>query len=150
MGVTPQGWMRSWDEQGRVTRSAMPVPPALAQLPESAVLVLSIEDLDYSPDLLSSYVKLTQITVVTRGVEPAQVYRQGTITEAPTLPARVADLTGAGDVFATAFFVRYAETHDPTQAARFAHAAAACAIEGQGTSAIAEREAVERRMLHES
>jgi sugar/nucleoside kinase (ribokinase family) len=56
------------------------------------------------------------------------------------------DLTGAGDVFAAAFFVRYAEIDNPSEAARFAHAAAACAIEGQGTSAIADRRTVEGRM----
>jgi sugar/nucleoside kinase (ribokinase family) len=146
LGVTPQGWLRSWDEQGRVTQTAAPVPPALMHLPESAVLVLSIEDLGYSPDLLQSYVKLVELTIITRGMDPAHVYRRGTFTEAPAMPAQVVDLTGAGDVFATAFFVRYAETHDPTQAARFAHAAAACAIEGHGTSAIADRERVERRL----
>jgi sugar/nucleoside kinase (ribokinase family) len=115
-------------------------------LPESAVLVLSIEDLGYSLDLLSSYVKLVKVTIVTQGVGPAHVYHHGTLTEAPVMSARPVDLTGAGDVFATAFFVRYAETHDPAQAARFAHAAAACAIEGDGTSAIADRGTVERRL----
>jgi sugar/nucleoside kinase (ribokinase family) len=146
LGVTPQGWLRSWDEQGRVAQSATPIPAALAHLPASAVLVLSIEDLGYRPDLLSSYVKLVELTVVTRGAEAARVYRRGTFTEAPALPAQVVDLTGAGDVFATAFFICYAETHDPAQAARFAHAAAACAIEGHGTSAIAARETIERRL----
>jgi sugar/nucleoside kinase (ribokinase family) len=146
LGVTPQGWMRSWDEQGHVTRSAMPVPAALTHLPEAAVLVLSIEDVDYSPSSLSAYVKLTQLVVVTRGVEAAYIYRQGTLTEVPVTPAWVVDLTGAGDVFAAAFFVRYAETGDPSEATRFAHAAAACAIEGQGTSAIADRRTVEGRM----
>jgi sugar/nucleoside kinase (ribokinase family) len=146
LGVTPQGWLRSWDKQGRVAQSAVPLPPALVHLPESAALVLSIEDLGYSFELLSSYVKLTELTVVTRGAEAAQVYRRGTFTEAPALPARVVDLTGAGDVFAAAFFVSYAETHRPAQAARFAHAAAACAIEGHGTSAIADRGTIERRL----
>ena len=146
LGITPQGWLRSWDERGHVTQSAVPVPPALVHLPDSTVLVLSIEDLGYSPDLVSSYVKLAELTVVTRGVEPAYIYRHAALTEAPAMPARVVDLTGAGDVFAAAFFIRYAETSDPTQAARFAHAAAACAIEGHGTSAIANRATVERRL----
>ncbi|HEY0068696.1 MAG TPA: PfkB family carbohydrate kinase [Chloroflexia bacterium] len=150
LGVTPQGWMRSWDEQGHVTRSATPVPAALMRLPEAAVLVLSIEDVDYSPNSLSAYVKLTQLVVVTRGVEAAYIYRQGTLTEVAATPAQVMDLTGAGDVFAAAFFVRYAETGNPAEAARFAHAAAACAIEGQGTSAIADRQTVERRLKRET
>jgi sugar/nucleoside kinase (ribokinase family) len=150
LGVSPQGWMRSWDAEGHVTHSAVPVPPALLQLPESSALVLSIEDLDYSPKLLSFYVNLARLTVVTRGVEPALIFNGGTQTEAPAVPARVVDPTGAGDVFAAAFFILYAETEDPTDAARFAHAAAACSIEGQGTSTIADREAVERRLKRET
>lgn len=150
LGITPQGWLRSWDEQGRVTRSASPVPGALMRLPKSAVLVLSFEDVDYSPHLLASYVKLSGLTVVTQGAGSARIYRHGSLMEAPPLPAQVADLTGAGDVFAAAYFVRYAETHDPVGAAHFAHAAAACSIEGLGTSRIADRETVERRLRPET
>jgi sugar/nucleoside kinase (ribokinase family) len=150
LGVTPQGWMRSWDAEGRVTHSAVPVPPVLMELPKSTVLVLSIEDLDYSPELLRSYVNLAPLVVVTRGVEPAYVYDHGAHAEAPALRANVVDLTGAGDVFATALFIRYAETKDITKAAHFAHAAAARAIEGQGTSCIADRGTVERRMRRET
>lgn len=147
LGVTPQGWLRSWDQQGRVTHSAVPVPAALTHLPQNAVVVLSIEDVDYNPEVLSLYVKLAQLTVVTQGVGPAHIYQAGNLTKIPALPADIMDLTGAGDVFATAFFIRYAETHDPSAAAHFAHAAAACAIEGHGTSTIADRETVGRRML---
>ena len=150
LGITPQGWLRSWNEQGRVTHSAVPVPQALLHLPPNAVLVLSIEDVGYSQDVLASYVKLARLTIVTRGVKSALVYQEGVHNEVPAMTAQVVDLTGAGDVFATAFFVRYAETDDPIEAAHFAHAAAACAIEGWGTVAIPDRATVERRLKRET
>jgi sugar/nucleoside kinase (ribokinase family) len=59
------------------------------------------------------------------------------------------DLTGAGDVFASAFLVRLDETaqssgvEDPWEAARFANAVASFSVEGQGISAIPSREQVD-------
>ena len=54
LGVTPQGWLRSWDDEGRVAHAAWPVPPALAALPKSAFVVMSREDLDNNPRILHS------------------------------------------------------------------------------------------------
>jgi sugar/nucleoside kinase (ribokinase family) len=64
----------------------------------------------------------------------------------PAYSAEPVDLTGAGDVFATAFLVRYHETHNPIEAGRFAHATAACAIEGEGTGSIPTRERLLARL----
>jgi sugar/nucleoside kinase (ribokinase family) len=41
--------------------------------------------------------------------------------------------------------VRYHETGDPEESARFAHAAAACSIEGPGTEAIPTRQRLMER-----
>jgi sugar/nucleoside kinase (ribokinase family) len=56
------------------------------------------------------------------------------------------DPTGAGDVFATSFLLRYHETGDAVEAAAFAACAASCAVEGLGTSTLGDREEVQRRM----
>ena len=56
------------------------------------------------------------------------------------------DPTGAGDVFATSFLVRYHETGNPLEAAAFAACAASCAVEGLGTSSLGDRQEVTRRM----
>jgi sugar/nucleoside kinase (ribokinase family) len=53
------------------------------------------------------------------------------------------DPTGAGDVFATAFLIRLAETGDPGQAARFANVTASFSVEGWGMAAIPTRLQVE-------
>ncbi|HMA37487.1 MAG TPA: PfkB family carbohydrate kinase, partial [Chloroflexia bacterium] len=66
--------------------------------------------------------------------------------QSPACRARPVDFTGAGDVFAAAFFVGYDESGDAWRAAAFAHAAAAFAIEAPGSQGIAGRAAVTARM----
>ncbi len=146
LGVTPQGWLRRWGERGRVQQVARPVPAALLNLPHNAVLVLSIEDLGYDAGLLYEYGRLAPLTVVTRGAGTALFYQHGEHRAVPACRAQAVDPTGAGDVFAAALFVRYLETADPIEAVRFAHAAAAYAVEAPGIAGIAGREAVERRL----
>ena len=71
--------------------------------------------------------------------------RQGT-HEVPSLPRPEVDPTGAGDVFAAAFLVRYQETGDPLEAAAFAACAASCAVEGIGTTTLGDRDEVSAGM----
>ena len=52
------------------------------------------------------------------------------------------DPTGAGDVFATAFLIRYFETKDISQSANFANAAASFCIEKKGIEGMASREEI--------
>ncbi len=146
LGITPQGWMRSWDGEGQVTHSASPVPEALLRLPGNAFLILSIEDLGYDPKLISVYANLAPLTAITQGPGEAYIRDNGQHLTALACPARSVDPTGAGDVFATSLLTRYKETGDLLTSARFAHAAAACAIEGAGVSSIPSREDVEERM----
>ena len=56
------------------------------------------------------------------------------------------DSTGAGDVFATAFLLRYHEAGDPLEAGSFAACAASCVVEGVGASTLGDRAEVLRRM----
>jgi len=143
LGVTPQGWMRSWDREGRVNHSAWPVPEALRNLPLDVLLILSIEDLGHDEGLIEHYAGLASVMVMTQGSGDALVYVEGQqYARVPAYQAQSVDPTGAGDVFATALMVRYRETGDLLAATRFAHAAAAHAIGGEGTSAIPRREII--------
>jgi len=54
--------------------------------------------------------------------------------------------TGAGDVFATAFFVSYQASGDAIAAARFANCAASFVVQGAGTGAIPTMAQVRERM----
>jgi sugar/nucleoside kinase (ribokinase family) len=151
LGITPQGWMRAWDDEGRVSHSAWPIPEALAALPPNALLMLSIEDLGYHQELVENYATLAPLVIITQASGEALLYggKGRKKTAVPAFEAAGVDPTGAGDVFATALLVRYRETGNLEEAARFAHATAACAIEGWGTEAIPTRNKVLERIALE-
>lgn len=143
--AVPQGWMRSWDETGRVHSKTW--ENAADILPHLDVLVLSLEDIDYDLSRLTPVFSLLSLVVVTEYRDGSTVYQRqadGTISEVkvPPRPANEVDPTGAGDTFATAFMIRLQETGDPIEAARFANVTASFSVEGQGISAIPSRQQV--------
>ncbi len=147
LGVTPQGWLRQWDETGRVSPRAWSESPDL--LPHARVLVLSEEDLGEYAERLQSYIELTPIVVLTRGARGCTVYQRGYPPfDSPAFVAREVDPTGAGDVFTASFLVRMHETQDVVQSARFANCVASFVIEAEGTVGVPTREMVEERLAH--
>jgi 1D-myo-inositol 3-kinase len=144
VGVTPQGWMREWDEQGLVRQKVWSEAEQI--LSDVDVLVFSEEDVAGDVSIVRQYAQLAKIAVVTRGWRGATVFCNGNPREFPAFRAREVDPTGAGDVFAAAFLVRLRETGDPYLAAPFANCAASFAIEGPGTTTIPTREQVEERL----
>jgi sugar/nucleoside kinase (ribokinase family) len=56
------------------------------------------------------------------------------------------DPTGAGDVFAGVFLMRYHECGDALEAAAFAACAASCAVEAVGAVSLGDRTEVMRRL----
>jgi sugar/nucleoside kinase (ribokinase family) len=143
VGVTPQGWMRRWDAEGNV--SAIPWPHAEFVLPRASAVVFSDADL---PDraLLDEYVRLARTLVVTHGPGGATVYHGGEARRSPAFkPASEQDPTGAGDVFAAAYFLQYQRTGDPFAAADWANCVASFAVERPGPLAVPTLEAVEER-----
>jgi len=94
------------------------------------------------PQISASAVK---VLVTTLGSEGSEVTMDGQVVDIAPLAANVVDPTGAGDSFAAAFAVRYAETGDALVAARFAAAAGACTVEGRG----AQQSLPTRRVVNE-
>jgi sugar/nucleoside kinase (ribokinase family) len=137
IGVTPQGWMRGWDESGRVTSRSW--GSAASVLPKVDVLVLSQEDLGGDLTPLQEYTHLCGIVVLTTGWQGATVFLDGEKHEIPPRLTREVDPTGAGDVFAAAFMVRLEETGDPLLAARFANVVASFSVEAIGLRGIPSR-----------
>nr|MBC7244894.1 ribokinase [Chloroflexota bacterium] len=144
VGVTPQGWMRQWDEHGQVR--VRPWVEADSILPNVEVLVYSEEDVAGDEAAVRHYAELAKIAVVTRGWRGATVFYNGIVRDFPAFQAKEVDPTGAGDVFAAAFLVRLKETGDPYQAAHFANCVASFSIEGLGTTTIPTRQQVEERL----
>jgi len=146
LGITPQGWLRHWDEQGLVTPQPWAFSPDLLQAADA--IVLSPEDVGGDQGQIDLFRQYARVCVLTVGRSGAIVYQGQDKVRVPAYQANDVDPTGAGDVFATAFFIRLYETRDAIEAARFANAAASFVIEGPGTCRIPSRPQVEWRLRH--
>jgi hypothetical protein len=142
MGVTPQGWMRTWDSQGHIgpARWANAGP----FLRRAEVVILSREDVGGDDGYISELAEQTRLLLVTDGYHGATIYHGGASYFVPARPTHEVDPTGAGDVFATAFLIHYVESGDFLAAARFAHVVASLSVEGIGMSAIPDREMADK------
>jgi 1D-myo-inositol 3-kinase len=139
VAAVPQGWMRSWDCDGRVYPTAWTTMAEI--LPHLDVLILSIEDIDGELQLVDEFLDYISLVVLTGYRDGSTVYRRNAAAEIevipiPPRPADEIDPTGAGDIFATAFLLRLDETGDPLDAARYANITASFGVEGQGVSGI--------------
>jgi sugar/nucleoside kinase (ribokinase family) len=143
VGVTPQGWLRT-TQLGPV--SARPEQLGALPLTRFGALVLSEEDVGGDVELVQQAAAQVPVIALTRGGAGSTLYTDGQIVTVPAFPAREVDPTGAGDVFAAAFFIRLHECGDALRAARFASCVAALSVEGEGVEAIPDRIRVEARL----
>ncbi len=134
VAVTPQGWLRRWDKSGRVHRSEWESMEAV--LSRADATVLSLEDLHRDEALVTTLVERSRLLIVTEGPRGARLYHQRSIQHIPAYPAEEVDPTGAGDVFAAAFFTRFAETADALSSATFAARQASASVSGVGLAAL--------------
>lgn len=150
--ATPQGWARLRGEDGRVL--ALPHEMIAARLVDLDVVIFSEEDISVgfspghdTPDaVVDLYRARVPMVVRTHGARGATIYAGKGILRVPAYPAHEVDPTGAGDVFAAAFLIRYARAKDLLGAARYAAATASLAVEGIGPSAIPTAAQVEKRI----
>jgi sugar/nucleoside kinase (ribokinase family) len=129
LGITPQGWLRTWDAKGKVTHAALPIPEVLHNLPSNAVVVLSREDLGFGEDVFASYAAKVPTLVVTDGTREAVIFSAGRPTYVPAFAIEVPQPTGAGDTFAAALFSYLLHAAGLCEATRFAHAVAALTLD---------------------
>ncbi len=144
VGVSAQGWLRSVDEDHRVQRRMWEGAPFWS---DCEALFVSDEDLGGDDGQLARWTAEVPMVVVTRNRQGARLHMDGRWQRIEQFPAKELDPTGAGDVFASAFLVRYHETKDAAESMRFASAAAACSIEMPGFEGVAGRDAIEARMM---
>ncbi len=137
VGLTPQGWLRTWDSRGRVRNDRFAWPEALATLPYASATVVSLEDLRGDWALAEQWAKAARVLVVTEGARGCTVFVKGEVTrQFPAPPETEVDPTGAGDIFAAAFFVTLYETEDPWTSARFANHVAALSVTRPGLDGV--------------
>lgn len=133
IGLTPQGWLRTWDDSGRVRRRRW--EQAGEVFPLAAAVVLSAEDV---PDaaFLEQCKAWAPLLVLTQGTDGCTVFMGGEERHFPAPDVTEADPTGAGDVFAAAYFIRLYQTKgNPWEAARFANQLAAQSVTRSGFAA---------------
>jgi len=134
LGLTPQGWMRAWDESGRIT--PCPLRSADVLLPRAGAVVISREDVLGDEDAIHSISEKTRILAVTQGADGVVLYWNGDSRRFRPPEVDEVDDIGAGDVFAAALFVRLYMTRDPWEAARFATLLAARSVTRPGFEGI--------------
>ena len=141
--LTPQGLMRRWDEKGQVyPKKWIPVFKASSPLD---VLIFSEEDIAAFPEVLENYKSLIKIVILTRGAEGSILYWRGKEINFSAFKTEEKDPTGAGDVFAAAFLIKYYQTRDPIESSRFANCVASFAVEEKGTSGIPDSDRLIKR-----
>ncbi len=134
IGLTPQGWMRQWVLGGRVVYR--PWAEAASLLPKASATVIGIEDVQWDWSVAESWAAQSKAFVVTQGEQGATVYANGEKRHFDAPRVQVADATGAGDIFATSFFVRLWQSGDPWAAARFAVAVASDSVTRVGIDGV--------------
>ena len=135
-GATPQGWMREWPRErgGRVHLNQLRLPADL--LGRLDAVIVSDEEIHLAREVVER-VGSRRLGVVTLGDHGARIVYGGQRVELPGFPLKTVDLTGAGDVFAAAFFIRASDrTASAVSAGRFANAVAALSLRGIGPSSV--------------
>jgi len=116
--MTPQGWFRSVNDQGQVELNGW--QDAEKYLSQADIAVISIDDVRRDETYIASMASTIPVFVVTENYQGARIYWHNDARFINAPEVKYVDDTGAGDIFATAFFYRYFFTKDPWEAGRFA------------------------------
>ena len=141
LGLTPQGWLRRWDAAGRVEPGVW--PEAREMLSRAGAAVLSIEDVDGDEDSIEVMAAACRVLAVTEGPAGSRLYWNGDLRRFRSPPLEEVDATGAGDIFAAAFFWRLYVTRDPWAAARFATHLASFSVKRRSLDGIPTKEEIQ-------
>jgi len=141
LGLTPQGWMRDWDEQGIISPKRW--SQAEASLNRASAAVLSLEDVNEDEELIEEMSLACRVLSITEADEGARLYWNHDLRRFPAPQVDCLDSTGAGDIYATAFFIRLRSTRDPWEAARFATCLASHSVQRSGVESIPTEEEIQ-------
>ena len=145
LGLTPQGWMRDWDESGQVRRADW--ESAEQALGQAGAVVVSIEDVGGDEEQIEYMATHTRVLAVTEAAAGSRLYWHGDQRRFRAPEMYETDGTGAGDIFAAAFFIRLLTTQDPWEAARFATQLAARSVTRKGLAGIPTAEEIQACMV---
>jgi len=145
IGLTPQGWLRSWTDNGAVYHSEW--PEAAFLLSQAGAVVISAEDVEGDEARIEEMATYCRVLAVTEEAEGARLYWNGDVRRFRGPVRMDVDSTGAGDIFAAAFFTRLHSTRDPWEAARFATNLASYSVTRVGLAGIPSPDEIEESMV---
>jgi sugar/nucleoside kinase (ribokinase family) len=140
IGLTPQGWLREWDDSGKVRVAHWEEADLLLSGAEAAVIAR--EDVGSDPAQIERMAAACPILAVTDGEAGAKLYAYGDEHQIDAPAIKAVDSTGAGDIFAAAFFVRLHLTGDVLDAARFASQLAARSVQRVGLDSVPTKDEI--------
>ncbi len=126
----PQGWMRQWDAEHRVSPKPIPDWSVLAKAD-----IISMSEADVAGDwaLIEHIASIANILLVTQGAQGVVVFEKGQPRRHfPAQQVVEVDPTGAGDVFAASFLLHFAEQKDVAAAVDSAQSIAGAHVSKAG------------------
>jgi sugar/nucleoside kinase (ribokinase family) len=145
LGITPQGWMRTWNAEGRIVPCQWQNSESL--LSKAGAVVISREDASGDEELIESMAHQTSLLAVTEADAGSVLYWNGDRRRFRAPEVEEVDATGAGDIFATAFFIRLNQTRDPWEAARFATQLSARSVTRMGLAGIPNQKEIDECLM---
>lgn len=141
IGITPQGWLRGFDVEGKVFPIGWHYDDKLPKRADATVL--SLEDLGADPSKIAFWRSISKVLVLTRSKDGATIYIGDRAHDFPAPAKDLVEDTGAGDIFAACFFHAFAQIRDPFTAVPFAVELAACSVTRKGFASIPTRAEVQ-------
>jgi sugar/nucleoside kinase (ribokinase family) len=145
IGMTPQGWLRKWDQHGRVSPTEW--PEGAFVLGQAGAAVISLEDVGGDESRIEELASGCRVLAVTENSAGARVFWSGDVRRFRAVQLAELDATGAGDIFAAAFFFRLYTTRDPWEAGRFATQLASFSIARRGLEAIPTQDEIQECLV---
>lgn len=145
LGLTPQGWLRAWDGSGQVHQTDW--DSAEEALGQAGAVVFSVEDVGGDEERIEFMAAHARILAVTEAAAGSRLYWHGDQRRFRAPEMYETDGTGAGDIFAAAFFIRLLTTQDPWEAARFATQLSARSVMRKGLEGIPTAEEIQACMV---
>ncbi len=116
-------------------------------LEQAGAVVISVEDVGGDESRIEELAASSRVLAVTEAHYGSRVFWNGDVRRFRAPHVVEVDGTGAGDVFAAAFFIRMQTTRDPWEAARFATALSAISVTRPGLEGIPTMDEVREIMV---
>jgi sugar/nucleoside kinase (ribokinase family) len=116
-------------------------------LQNANAVIVSAEDVAHNEEQIEHFAINSRLLAVTESFEGSRLYWNHDLRRFRPPQVNEADATGAGDVFAAAFFIRLHETRDPWEAARFANQIAAISVTRIGLAGIPTKDEIQKCLV---